>query len=167
MARDVSGRTLVLLRHAKAEPHGEQDDAERELAPKGRKQAPKAGRLLREHVGPLDVALVSAATRTRQTYELLGVNAAQVTVSEPLYQATPGELIELVRALPAAARTVLVVGHEPTVSSTAAILDGARGPVAQEVRLGISTATACVLRTGVAWADLEPGAAELVELLRP
>lgn len=163
----VDRRTLVLLRHAKAEPHGDGDDAARELARKGRGQAGRVGRQLRDRLGVVDVALVSAAVRARQTFELLDLAAARTVVCEPLYQATPGEVLELLRDLPAQAGTVLVVGHEPTISGLAAILDGADDDLAQQVRLGVSTATACVLTTEVAWRDVEPGRARLRCLLRP
>ena len=62
---------LLLLRHAKAErgqPGGR--DHERALAQRGRDDAPRLGAYLVRHKLVPDLALVSTAARTRETWAL-------------------------------------------------------------------------------------------------
>ena len=49
MTRAAQDRTLVLLRHAKAEQRGWDNDHERELTGRGRRDATAAGHWLVEH----------------------------------------------------------------------------------------------------------------------
>lgn len=60
--------TLILLRHAKAEAHN-LEDFQRSLALRGRRQAIAVGEALTEEGLVPDLALVSAAARTKQTWE--------------------------------------------------------------------------------------------------
>jgi phosphohistidine phosphatase len=166
-------RRLVLLRHAKAETPTSLSDEMRPLALRGRRQCADVAHHLR--VGGLvpDAVLVSSALRTRQTWELvrsaLGPDAPeQVTVTERLYLAGVRELLEVVQETGADVTTLLVVGHEPTVSALAAALagEGDAAHVAQ-VRTGLSTATAAVLETHAAWSALGPGDARILDVVRP
>lgn len=164
---------LVLLRHAKAEPAGALLDHERPLALPGRRQASAAGAALAAAgLAPTHV-LCSSALRTRQTWELArtalaaaGAPDAVVTVRDELYDATTGDLAALVQALPAEAATVLVVGHEPTMSHAAATLAGAGSDeaVVARVRRGVPTAAWSVLELDGAWDATAPGALRLVHL---
>lgn len=119
---------LVLLRHAKsAWPDGVADDR-RPLADRGRRDAPAVGRWLAGSVPDIDVALVSPATRARQTWELASAElpAAPPTRYEPrLYFAGPTAIRMAVRELPAAG-TVLVVGHNPDLEELVQTLAGER-----------------------------------------
>jgi phosphohistidine phosphatase len=61
---------LILMRHAQAEPSASSGgDKARALSPAGRGEAVLMGRALAERGLKPDLALVSAATRTRQTGE--------------------------------------------------------------------------------------------------
>ena len=76
-----SGRRLVILRHAKAEPFA-QTDLARQLTARGRASAHDVGRHLQEAGFVPDVALVSTAVRTRETWaevaEGCGASATEV-----------------------------------------------------------------------------------------
>ena len=117
----------------------------------------------------MDVALVSTALRTRETFKLLAAElpAPDPTLVADLYQAGPRQVLAVLRELDDAARTVLVVGHEPTISGLAYLLHGTRDSLAQQVSLGVSTATSCLLDVPGRWADLDRGGAQLVRVLRP
>ncbi|WP_024288627.1 histidine phosphatase family protein [Cellulomonas sp. KRMCY2] len=167
------GRRLILLRHAKAEPSGGVPDALRPLALLGRRQCSAvaaslvASGLLPEHV------LVSSAVRTRQTWELVraalgDVPAAEVEVTDRVYDAGPHDLIELARGLDERIATLLVVGHEPTMSSTAALLARADGDSVHlaQVRTGIPTGAFAVLDVET-WTGLARGTATLLDVVRP
>lgn len=165
---------LVLLRHAKAE-HSAGADQARPLALAGRRQASAVGAALAADGVLPDHVLCSSALRTRQTWDLVraGLGPAgqdcTVQVSDEVYDAGSRELLALLRAVPAQARTVLVVGHEPVMSHLAATLAGpASSPdVVDRVRHGVPTAAWSLLEPQVEWADLAAGAARLVALRVP
>ena len=166
-------RRLVLLRHAKAEPAGSVADVLRPLALLGRKQAARVGpALVAADVVP-EVVLCSDAVRTRQTWDLLrsglGENEPEAIISNEIYTAGVAEILELVAAVDPRVRTVLVVGHEPTMSAVAAFLAGpGSDPAAYaQVQVGVPTAAYSVLEAGLSWADWTKGSAVLTTLDRP
>ncbi|AEG44149.1 histidine phosphatase family protein [Isoptericola variabilis] len=168
-------RRLVLLRHAKAEPVRDTGtDAERPLALKGRRQASGVGMALTAAGLVPDLALVSSALRTRQTWDLArahldGVDAV-VEVRDELYEASVGDVLDLVRAVDPDVGTVLVLGHEPTMAATAAYLAGPGSDDAAlaQVRVGVPTATYSVLESAEhPWSEWGKGAARLVHVGRP
>lgn len=162
-------RTLILLRHAKAGSKSGPDKA-RVLAEKGRIQAGVMGNLLREEVGRVDLALVSGAERTRETATLLSpaLDIGDVEVLDELYEAGIEEVLAAVREVPGDARTVLVVGHEPTISQTARHLhDAANDDIAADLRLGVTTGTACIVDVPGPWAELDQGEGHVRALLSP
>ncbi|MDQ3405468.1 MAG: histidine phosphatase family protein, partial [Actinomycetota bacterium] len=104
---------LVVLRHAKsAWPEGV-PDYRRPLADRGRRDAPAVGRWLAANVPDLDLALISPATRTRQTWELVSAELESIPES-PFDEQLYGEgaaAIQLVLAdVPESTRGVLVIG---------------------------------------------------------
>ncbi len=166
----MTPRTLVLLRHAQAEPENGLGDEQRPLSAHGRRQASSLGPLLAAQVGGLDRALVSSALRTTETYKIVasGWDAApEPDVRDELYPAGPRDVLAVLAELPAEVRRVLVVGHEPTMSSLAHLLDGERSTLAEMVSLGMSTANAAVLEVPVPWAELDRSTARLVTIVRP
>lgn len=164
---------LVLLRHAKAEHSASLEDHLRPLALTGRRQASEVGTGMGAAGLVPDLVLVSSALRTRQTWDLvragLGLPADVARVSDELYAAGVRSLIGLLREVEEQAATVLVVGHEPTVSQTAAALagPGSDDAATARVRVGVPTATYSVLEVDGAWADLVPDAARLVRVVSP
>ncbi|HEX5332700.1 MAG TPA: histidine phosphatase family protein [Cellulomonas sp.] len=112
-------RRLVLLRHAKAEHGGEIADQLRPLSLVGRRQAAGVGATLRAAGVNPELVLCSSSVRTRQTWDLvrssLGAQPV-VEISDALYSAGVRALLEVVRAVSSDVRTVLLVGHETTVS---------------------------------------------------
>jgi phosphohistidine phosphatase len=122
----MAARTLVLLRHAKSDWSHGLPDRERPLAPRGRRQAPEAGRWIRDHLSPLDLAVVSPAARARSTWELVAAELEDVAtrLDDRVYAASADELLEVVRELPAGARTVALVGHNPGLEDLVELLTG-------------------------------------------
>lgn len=168
-------RRLLLLRHAKAEQPGALADELRPLSLDGRRQcADLAGRLRAADLVPEHV-IVSAAVRTRQTWELLrgglGEDCPDPTldVTERAYDATMGDLLTLAQEAPVEARTLLLVVHEPAVSALASFVAGTDGADEHlaSVRRGMSTGTVAVLETTAPWVDLGPGRGRLVDLISP
>lgn len=165
-SRDPDGlRVIVVVRHAKAEQHGP-TDFERELAERGRRDAAAVGARLAEHGVTPDHALVSAATRTRQTWaEIAGAAgwALEPELDRGLYAAGPDTALDILRAAPDEARTVVVVGHNPTVASLAHLLDDGHGDprATAEMASGYPTCAVTVLEYAGAWADLDEGGASV------
>jgi phosphohistidine phosphatase len=168
-------RRLILLRHAKAERSESgsfRTDEVRALAPVGhRNSATVGGKLLDADLVP-DLVLCSAAVRTRQTWDLVKAalksrSSAEVEYLDILYTAGVTELVDVLREVDDRARTVLVVGHEPTMSAAAVRLaspDSSTDAVAQ-VRSGLPTATCAVLNVESSWSELEPRSADLVDVI--
>ncbi|HEY5879918.1 MAG TPA: histidine phosphatase family protein [Nakamurella sp.] len=112
----IAGRTLILMRHAAA--GSAVRDHDRPLTPDGVRTATEAGRWLRGNLPAVDFVVCSTATRTRQTLSATGV-AGEVRYSDELYGGGVDEILTEVASAPASATTVLVVGHAPTIPSTA------------------------------------------------
>ncbi len=110
--------TLILVRHAKSDWSEPVGDRDRPLAPRGRRQAPATGTWLAEHLPPPDLAVVSVATRARQTWKLLEAEfpgAVQVQFDDAVYTFSGAALGGVIAALPPAIRTALLVGHNPAL----------------------------------------------------
>lgn len=161
----MATRRLVLLRHAQAEGPGSVSDELRRLDEQGRRQAGAlASRLLADQLVP-ELVLVSAAVRTRETWELiaaaLDAPAPEVAVSDRLYRANPLEVVALIREVDDRIRHLMVVGHEPAMSAAAVHLGSGDDGALHQVRLGLSTGTGAVLETGSSWVELQRGGAAL------
>ncbi|HEY8717929.1 SixA phosphatase family protein [Pengzhenrongella sp.] len=165
-------RRLVLLRHAKAE-HGGQADELRPLALAGRRQCFKVGAALSRLDLVPELVLCSSAVRARQTWDLvrggLGDVEPEVLVTDALYEAGVRQVLGQVHDVDERIRTVLVVGHEPTISATASALagDGSVEDAVTHVFNGLSTGTFVVLELDGTWGDLAVGTARLTEVVSP
>jgi phosphohistidine phosphatase len=160
-------RRLVLVRHAKAQPFASTDDA-RELTDRGRREAEAAGRHLCERGIVPDHAVVSSAVRTRATWEamerVLG-SSAVVVHDDAVYSGSTDVVLEALRVVPERARTVVFVGHQPTVGHVAHLLDDGVGDQEALRRMlhGFPTGSAAVFDVEGPWAGLAEEAGRLVE----
>ncbi|MFE0705038.1 SixA phosphatase family protein [Streptomyces sp. NPDC058872] len=164
-------RSIVLLRHAKADWNDESDH-ERPLAERGRKDAPVAGRRLTETGIGFDLALCSTALRTRETWKLavqeLPVRPRTV-YEERIYEASLGELIAVVNETPDAVGNLLLVGHNPGMHALADALAGAAegDALARMNRGGFPTSAFAVLTFNGSWKSVEHGVGRLVDFWSP
>ncbi len=159
----MSARTLVLLRHAKAETPGDLPDFERSLTAKGRADADAAGAWLADERLHPRLVICSPAARTRQTWHGVAIALAQaapgagspeVHYAPELYGAGRTEVVDLLRAVPDEVHTVLIIGHNPTMSDVSALLRPyEQGLPGFELR----TAGLAVHRTEAPWSETEPG----------
>lgn len=109
---------LILMRHAKSDwSTGAIRDHARPLNSRGVKSARALGSWLRQNAYLPDQALVSTATRTRQTMDLLGLDLS-ATFVDRLYHACPDTLLDLLQI--ATGETVLMIGHNPGIAEFAA-----------------------------------------------
>lgn len=163
-------KTLILVRHAKAEPENELGDHMRALSSAGRQQAQLLGDLIAEQAQGISRVLVSSALRTKETYRLIATTEGQWpsgTSLDAIYEAGPRELIDLIHECGEDDECMMIVGHEPTISSLASMLHDSRDDMAQQVRLGVPTATACILDVPVAWTDVDRNTCQLRAVVRP
>lgn len=110
-------KTLVLLRHAKAE-NGSTGlpDFDRALNDRGRKEAQTVGSFIRKQDLGLDLVLSSSAKRARETTELILTSASlavEVRYDKGIYEAGPLRLLDVVSQIEEECSAVLLVGHNP------------------------------------------------------
>jgi phosphohistidine phosphatase len=163
-------RRLMLLRHAKAGPPSAQD-LNRPLAERGRAAAPLIGAYLaREHLVP-DLVLVSAATRTRETWDLVRphMEAAEVREEPRIYEASPEGLLTVLREVGSGYRTVLMIGHNPGFQDLARQLVhfGDRYAYARLAQKFPTAALAVLDFNGEGWMDTAPRTARLDRFVTP
>jgi phosphohistidine phosphatase len=157
-------RTLMLLRHAKSDYPAAVADHERPLAPRGEREAALAGDWLRAHCPAVEAVLCSTATRTRQTLARTRIEAP-VSYVDRLYDATPGAVIQEINGVDPDVGTLLVIGHEPAMSSVALGLanpDSSNSTAAEHISTKFPTSAIAVLRTAEPWDQLTLSSAALV-----
>jgi len=146
-------RRLILFRHAKAEPRGRgQDDIDRPLALRGREDAALIARVLaREKLTP-DLALVSSAKRTLETWDCVkdAFPGARLQVVEALYNADAEEIRAEAEAWADEGETIVVIGHNPGLHELAVMLLEEGGAPAWQIdkmdaRFPTSTAAAFLI----------------------
>lgn len=121
-------KTLLILRHAKS---GHDDptvtDHERPLNERGKRDAPRVGKLLGEIGPPPDLILCSTAKRTRATAKRVieaGALAAPLILADELYHASAEGYLAVVRQQPDHCERILLVGHNPGLEELYAGLTG-------------------------------------------
>jgi phosphohistidine phosphatase len=147
-------KRLILLRHAKAErsaPSGR--DFDRPLSPRGLNDAARVGRALAAAGLIPDVVLVSASTRTVQTWAQASpaLPDARVQVRQDLYNAAP-EHLQAVANAEQDAQTVMVIAHNPGIGALAYEL-AVRATLAEaglkrDLEQGFPTAAAAAFELG-------------------
>lgn len=171
----VTTRYLIVLRHAKA-AWPDVEDRQRPLAERGRRDAPAAGRWLREAGRRLDDFAIdrvvcSPARRTRETWDLVAKeldDPPMPVYDGRVYAATTSTLLTVVRETPARVRGLVLVGHNPGMQHLAVtIADAESGEPLARAREKYPTSGLCVFNVPGDWADLAPGGAPLTEFAIP
>lgn len=169
-----SERTLILVRHAKAE-HGQgKPDHDRDLTSRGRSDARAVGVWLSDpsRAFILDVVLCSTSERTRQTLAGIadgGASAMDARFEEGIYNGGAAALLDLLRELPDSARTVLMIGHAPgiPVLATALAHEQSSRDAIDLLSGGFPTSGVAVLGFAGPWTALGPESAYLRTLVVP
>jgi phosphohistidine phosphatase len=159
-------KTLLLLRHGKAEAEGAGGDKARALTARGCRDAALMGWYLRARRNRPDHIITSRARRARQTAAIVAAAAefrGPLRAKRGLYYATPAAMLRRVRRLPRKAACVLLVGHNPDLEELAALLVGPGHPVPALPTAGLLPLDFDVPR----WRDIRPGDARCGELQTP
>ena len=121
-------KTLILMRHAKAEViELGQHDFDRKLAEKGKKDAHSVSKLLEKQIPVIDLLITSAAKRTHKTAKIVAEsysNQFQLEMLHELYEAGADEYLKVIRNIDDTNNTVIIVGHNPTIGNLSNILSG-------------------------------------------
>ena len=134
-------RQLWLLRHADAEPHGTREDSKRRLTERGERQARLAGEAIAQLGVEFEALLSSPEERALHTATVAAQawseqQRAKLETHPPLAEGFDArQALAVMSALPSRPRPageaapldrVLLIGHEPDLSTVVAELTGAR-----------------------------------------
>jgi len=164
---------LMLLRHAKSDwSRPGMPDRDRPLNTRGRQAAP----LMAAHIFSHDLvprrALVSPATRTRETWKLMTPffpRKPETIFEGRLYEASPHAILSIIKETPDSISSLLVLGHNPGLQTLASALIGSGDNAARENLAGkFPTAALAVIDfiTGP-WSALRPGTGRLERFVTP
>lgn len=123
---DQVTRRLILMRHAQtAVKQAGQHDSDRTLTIEGEAQARNTGQYFVLNSFLPDFVLSSGAARARETSRLIleaaSVDPGKLRTEDKLYEADIATWLSQIRLVPAAANTVLCVGHNPVLSGLASV----------------------------------------------
>ena len=107
---------LILFRHGKAEPESASgEDFDRCLAPRGHRESAEMGAHLAEMGFLPDIALVSPAMRTRETWAVIesSLPKTKARFEDELYHADSGAVRAEAERAGQGVGAVMVVGHNP------------------------------------------------------
>ena len=121
-------KTLLILRHAKSSwNYPELSDYDRPLNRRGKRDAPRMGKFLREQELTPDRILTSSAKRARRTASKVAKASgytSKVKRLDAFYDSVPGIYYETLQAVPDTYQRVMVVGHNPTMEQLVGSLTG-------------------------------------------
>jgi phosphohistidine phosphatase len=123
-------KTLLLSRHAKSswkDPN--LPDHDRPLNKRGKNDAPRMGRLLKDEDLIPDLIMSSTAARAKKTAEFVAKACkykGKIVLDQSLYGAEPTGYLRILEELSDKHKAVLVVGHSPSVEETVEVLTGSR-----------------------------------------
>jgi phosphohistidine phosphatase len=117
-------KTLYLMRHAKSSwSFDDLSDRERPLNDRGRDDAPRMGQALVKRAIHLDLLVSSPAVRALSTAVLVARELSyphdKIKVESSIYEADLDTLLAVVHELPDEASSVLLTGHNPTITDVA------------------------------------------------
>jgi len=131
-------KRLILMRHGDAERQaGGQADFERALTAEGRAESRAVGKALAKAGFTPDLALVSSAERTAQTWKAAAEafdGGARVEKDRSLYAATAVQLAQAVREAAPDGDTLMLVGHNPGIHQYAIHLTMSGGTTGKPAR---------------------------------
>ena len=159
-------KQLWLARHAKSDwGDGSVSDFDRELNPRGLRDAPAMGRWLAERGVKPQVMVTSPARRAVRTAELLangmGFSTAMIFHEPRIYEAHTGTLEEIIEESDDSINHLMLVGHNPAMTQLVNILGG--GPLDN-----LPTCSIAALNYEVQhWAEVETHQPVAVEIWRP
>jgi phosphohistidine phosphatase len=116
-------KTLYLLRHGHAETKAVQPDSSRNLDKEGRDEVQgTADKMLKGGINP-ELIISSHAIRAFQTAEIvaktLGYNIKNIAIEKGIYYTDTETLIEVIERQEDKYQSILIAGHNPTITELA------------------------------------------------
>jgi phosphohistidine phosphatase len=166
-------RRLLLLRHAKTERSDPgSKDISRVLIERGRKDAAKIGAYMAGHALIPDRVVLSPSARTRETWKYAAAAfkpAPAAASAERLYDATPHDIIGIIKDSPTSAHTLMLIGHNPGLHEAALMLI-ASGDIDTRERLREGLPTSGLIIVDFAfddWSKVHPHSGRLERFVSP
>ena len=159
-------KTLYLLRHARAmDKTGSQKDIDRELNSVGLQNSTRMGIFIDKEKESFDIIITSPAIRAQTTASLIAeqiaYNTAKIHTNDEVYEASVRSLLKTVNQLKDEWNSVLIVGHNPSVSYLAEYL----------TREEIGNMTTCgLVKIGLevnSWEEVSEGLGQLISYNYP
>ncbi len=146
---------LILMRHAQATSSAAGGDIDRPLSERGQAEALAMGRALADRGIKPDMALVSAALRTRQTWDAVSeaLGDVELRLEVRLYNASATSLRVAVEASEEEAGCLLVMAHNPGIHELATeyLIESAASPsVLERFIAGFPAGAAAIFQVDVA-----------------
>ena len=163
---------LLLLRHSKAVPFTGSGDHQRPLTERGRADAARLGAYIADEKLVPDAAIHSGAQRTKETLAIAAAKLrprVKVSVEPGLYEAGRAAFLDVVRHGPDKAKTLLLVGHNPTIAEMASRLSGTGERAAMTRMAGkFPTSALAVIDFDVDhWSEVDEGKGRLIAFATP
>lgn len=169
----MSYKTLYILRHAKAVAlSGDMDDHERPLSPRGEAEVERLGAfMLQRGINP-QLIICSTALRTRMTLQALEKaldRPLRTHFSAKLYLASPKNVMEELAGVGQEVRSVLVIGHNPTVHQlTVELVESGEEKMLDALAQGFPTAAFAEIQyPAQEWSELGQRAGILRQFVTP
>lgn len=163
---------LMLLRHAKSNSIPGVPDLQRPLTERGYHEAALVGQYLVAQQLKPELAIVSSATRTQQTWIHLSAafdTPVRKITEERIYEASVEHIVHVIRHIAPGPRIVLVVGHNPGLFLTTQYLSdqGDEGAL-DRLEMGFPPASLTVMDFDVdAWESVGESGGTLLRFETP
>lgn len=109
-------KSLIVLRHGKAENPGSVPDVDRSLAGRGTRDAVRVGEVLVEKDLMPDLIVTSTANRAATTARFVAEGCSytgEIIPSDDLYLPRQSDILSTIRDIPEHHSRVVIVGHNP------------------------------------------------------
>jgi phosphohistidine phosphatase len=158
-------KSLLVLRHAKSSwDNARLSDHDRPLNSRGKADAPRIGRFLRDEGLTPDLIVASSAERALATAEAAAIASDydnEIIVTRELYHADVEDCLAVLAGLPGDPQRVMIVGHNPTWEMLVEHLTG-------KIEVMPTAALAHIQLPISRWADLtEDTSGKLIDVWRP
>ncbi len=148
------------------------EDRARRLVERGQQDAATVGAYLASHALVPDRVMTSPSARTRETWKFAAPafkHAPAATPVERLYNATPHDILGVIKEAPVASQSLLILGHNPGLHAAALMLV-ASGDIESRERLREKMPTCGLVIIDFAfddWRKLHPQSGRLERFVTP
>ena len=158
-------KRVFLMRHGKAEDGFDKSDFERNLQAKGEQKTLKIAEFLRVQNAKPQLILSSSANRTMQTSKIIAqclkISENAIIKIRALYLASADEMLDEIYALDDHIDEIILVGHNPGISSLAAYLSNS------DIAWLSTSAIVAVELEIKKWTDLDLASKKLIFNIKP